>query len=200
MQKIIIGTTNQGKLRSVIELLKNKDIALKVEVLPEDLEEPEENGKNYAENALIKARFYSKKLGLPVISDDSGVEIKQLNNFPGMHAKRYAMELGGYQEAFKDLKNKLKNYPKPHKARFVTCLAYVDYKNEIEISETGEMCGSIKLPPKGKDGFGYTPIFYINNYTKAVAEMQVDEYKNDCQRAKALHKLLDRLLSLSIIK
>ena len=117
--EMILATNNKHKLLEVREILSpHKIIVYGLGDLASKLENVEENGKNYAENALIKAKAVQKLTSMPIIADDSGLEIKALNNEPGLHSARYASSLGGHDNAIKEILKRLEN-AKDRSARFV---------------------------------------------------------------------------------
>ena len=189
--KLLVGTNNRGKLREIKDLLPKK---LQI-YSPYDLKikSPIENGKSFKENSLIKAKYFSKKSKMPCLSDDSGLEIDILNGDPGIYSARWGGKSGNFQIAmnkvFKKLNKKDKNWKiKKIKARFICSLTI--YVSEKEIaSSVGKIEGYISPNMRGKNGFGYDPIFIPNGKKITFGEMKsIQKYKID-HRFKAFKKI-----------
>ena len=188
---LIIGTNNPGKLREIKDLLPNK---LKI-YSPNRLKikSPKENGKTFKENSLIKAKFFSNKAKMICLADDSGLEIDTLDKKPGIFSSRWAGPKGNFNTAikkvFKKLSNKDKNWKnKKIKARFVCSLSiyWPDGKN---ISRNGKVEGFISSKKKGKNGFGYDPIFVPFKRRLTFAEMTNKEKFRIDHRFRAYKKI-----------
>ncbi len=191
IKKILIGTNNKGKLKEIRSLLpKNVKI---FSTLDFNLQSPNEYGKTFEENSLIKSRYFSKKSKLICLADDSGLEIDFLNKKPGIHSARWGGKSSDFTKAIKkvyrELSKKDKNWKnKIIKARFI-CALSIFYLNKKITCQTGKVEGRISLEPKGKNGFGYDPIFIPNKSKKTFAEMQpLKKYKID-HRYKAFKKI-----------
>ena len=189
--KLLIGTNNKGKLKEIRDLLpKNLDI-----YSPSNfkIKSPIENGKNFEENSLIKAKYFSKKLKMICLSDDSGLEIDILEKNPGIYSARWAGKKGNFIKAmnrvFKELDKKDKNWKnKKIKARFVCALTIYGLNKKI-IKSIGRVEGHISTSFKGKNGFGYDPIFIPRGKKITFAEMEpLQKYKID-HRFKAFKKI-----------
>lgn len=182
--KILIASTNKDKISEIKKILNNPNYEF---ITLGDLNENYEvieNGKNYKENSLLKANYFYTKYHLPVIADDSGIEIKYLNNEPGINSHRYSGK--GYLENNKLVLKKLKN-TKNRKARFVTTICLL-FDDKIKFFN-GKLKGNISTEINGKTGFGYDSIFIPNKYKNTLAELG-DEIKNKISsRSKALEKL-----------
>ena len=159
--KLLIGTNNRGKLKEIKSLLPKK---IKIHSTSEfNLKSPVENGKTFKENSLIKSKYFSKKTGLICLADDSGLEIDFLNKNPGIYSARWGGKYGDFVKAIKrvyrELNKKDKNWKnKKIKARFV-CALSISYLNKKIACVLGKVEGYISHEPKGKNGFGYDPIF-----------------------------------------
>jgi len=188
---LVIGTNNPGKLREIKDLLPNK---LKI-YSPNKLKikSPKENGKTFKENSLIKAKFFSNKAKMICLADDSGLEIDILDKKPGIFSSRWAGSKGNFNTAikkvFKELSNKDKNWKnKKIKARFICSLSiyWPDGKN---ISRNGKVEGFISSKKKGKNGFGYDPIFIPIKRKMTFAQMSPsNKFKID-HRSRAFKKI-----------
>ena len=189
--KLLIGTNNKGKLREIKSLLP-KNIKI-YSTSKFNLKSPVENGKTFKENSLIKSKYFSKKSGLICLADDSGLEIDFLDKNPGIYSARWGGRLGDFNKAIKkvyrELKKKDKNWKnKKIKARFI-CALSISYLNKKIVCVSGKVEGQISHNPKGKNGFGYDPIFIPNNKNKTFSEMKPSQkYKID-HRFKAFKKI-----------
>ena len=191
IKKLLIGTNNKGKLSEIKALLpKNIKIYSTSEF---NLKSPIENGKTFKENSLIKSRYFSKKTGLICLADDSGLEIDFLDKNPGIYSARWGGKHGDFNKAIKkvyrELNKKDKNWKKKKiKARFVCALSLSYLEKKIACVQ-GIVEGKISEQPKGKNGFGYDPIFIPKNKTKTFGEMKpLQKYKLD-HRSDAFKKL-----------
>jgi|TARA_B100001063_G_scaffold242845_1_gene272320 XTP/dITP diphosphohydrolase len=189
--KLLVGTNNKGKLKEIRDLLPK---SLEVySPLNFKIKSPPENGKTFEENSFIKARYFSKKSKMTSLSDDSGLEIDSLNGKPGIYSARWGGKKGDFNKAmirvFKELDKKDKNWKKKKiKARFVCALTVYDLDKKL-ISSVGKIEGFISPSMKGKNGFGYDPIFIPKNKKITFGEMKASEkYKID-HRSKAFKKI-----------
>ena len=191
IKKIIIGTNNTGKYKEICDLLPHK--VQKYYPKKFNLLTPDETGKTFRENSLIKASYFSKKTNLICLADDSGLEIDILNKRPGIYSARWAGPNSDFKKAinkvYKELDKKDKDWKnKKIKARFV-CALSISYLNKKIACVIGKVEGSISYKPKGKNGFGYDPIFFPNNVNKTFGEMQPSKkYKLD-HRFNAFKKI-----------
>ena len=191
ISKILIGTNNQGKLREITSLLPKN---LKVFSTKDfNLESPRETGKTFKSNALIKAKYFSKKTNLICLSDDSGLEIDVLKKKPGIYSARWGGKNSDFNKAmqrvYKELDKKDKEWRKKKiSARFI-CALVIYWPNRKKIYSIGKVSGKISKTKKGKNGFGYDPIFIPNGHKRTFAEMSKSyKYKID-HRAKAFKKI-----------
>ena len=191
ISKILIGTNNRGKLREIANLLPKK-----VEVFSTkdfNLKSPNETGKTFKSNALIKAKYFSKKTNLICLSDDSGLEIDVLKKKPGIYSARWGGKKSDFNKAmqrvYKELDKKDKEWrTKKVSARFI-CALVIYWPNRKKIYSLGKVSGKISKTKKGKNGFGYDPIFIPNGHKRTFAEMSKSyKYKID-HRAKAFKKI-----------
>jgi len=185
--KIIFATGNNGKVIEVKKLFENtnyeiislKDIGDNTEIV--------EDADTFEGNALIKAKTVYKEYKIPVIADDSGLMVKQLNGDPGVFSARYAGENCTYEDNNNKLLAELKNLPEPHLAKFVCAAVYYDGKNTHSVF--GEFNGEIIKEKKGDKGFGYDPVFRPQGFDLTLAEMDVEEKNKISHRAIAFEKL-----------
>jgi len=188
---LIVGTNNRGKLREIKDLLPKN---LKIYSLRDlKLKSPKENGKSFKENSLIKARFFSKKTKMTCLADDSGLEINVLNKKPGIFSSRWAGAKGNFNTAIKKVFNELskkdKNWKsKKIKARFI-CVLSIYWPDGKNFSGTGKIEGFISSKKKGKNGFGYDPIFIPDKRKITFAQMLPKEKFKIDHRSKAYRKI-----------
>ena len=155
MKKILVGTHNKGKFKEIAYLLPKK--YKKISPLKLQIKSPKETGKSFKSNARLKVKFFSKFVDYRVISDDSGLCIKALNNRPGIFSARLAKKHGSFFKAMKVILKNLKN-KKNRNATFVCSLSYKDEIGKITTVQ-GNLKGTISNKIIGKKGFGYDPIF-----------------------------------------
>ncbi len=186
---ILIATNNKGKLKELKDHLKNFNI-ISLKNINKKIEEPEENGKTFEENSLIKARYYAQKTGYLTIADDSGLCVNALNDRPGVFSSRYAQ--GDYKNAHQKLLEELKN-KKDRSAYLQSTVTLYNPKNNQYEQFEGRCEGNILDKPRGTGGFGYDPIFIPENLGKSFGECSLkDKYKYD-HRKKAVDKLMGYL-------
>ena len=189
--KILIGTNNKGKLKEIRDLLPKTIKTCSTEDFK--LKSPAENGKSFKSNSLLKSKYFSKKTKLICIADDSGLEIDCLDKKPGIFSARWAGAKGDFKKAIKrvysELNKKDKHWKKKKiKARFV-CALSICYFDRVIASVIGKIEGSISTNPRGKNGFGYDPIFIPKNKKKTFGEMKSsNKYKID-HRSIAFKKI-----------
>ena len=191
INKILIGTNNKGKLREIKSLLP-KNIKI-YSTSRFNLKSPVENGKTFEENSLIKSKYFSKKTGLICLADDSGLEIDFLGKSPGIYSARWGGRNGDFNKAirrvYRELKKKDKNWRnKKIKARFI-CALSISYLNKKIACVLGKVEGHISEKPKGKNGFGYDPIFIPDRKKLTFGEMKYSEKNKIDHRYKAFKKI-----------
>ena len=180
MKKILIGTHNKGKFKEIAYLISKK--YKKISPIPLKIKSPKETGKTFLSNSKLKAQFFSKFVDYPVISDDSGICIKALNNMPGIYSARLAKKHGGFFKAMKFILKKLEK-KKNRTATFVCSLSFKDTSNKITSVE-GKINGKISNRILGKKGFGYDPIFIPNNEKITFGQM------NKLKKIKIDHRFI----------
>lgn len=189
--KILLATSNKHKLKEVRDILSKYDI----EILGmDDLSIPSidviEDGKNYYENALIKASSLIPYTSLPIMADDTGLEILSLDNKPGLYTARFMEQFSSREETFKEIFSLLEN--KNRESRFICDIVLVNLKEE-PLEFVGICEGKISTQISGDDGFGYDPIFIVKEKQKTFAEMTEKEKNAVSHRGKALTKLANYL-------
>ena len=192
MKKILIGTHNKGKFKEIAHLVSRK--YKKISPLSLNIKSPKETGKSFIANSKLKVRFFSKFVNYPVLSDDSGICIKALNNKPGIYSARLAKKYGNFYNAMKFILKKLKN-KKDRTATFVCSLSYKTNNQKI-VTVQGKLKGKISSGMKGKNGFGYDPIFIPSNKKITFGQMsKVKKIKMD-HRFLAFQKLKKKIKTL----
>jgi len=195
VKKIIFGSGNKGKIKEVKHLFEGTDIGIVSLFELGNIPEIEENADTFEGNAKLKAETIFNIYKLPVIADDSGLVVEQLGGQPGIYSARYAGENATYADNNKKLLDELKNFSKPRKAKFVCSAVYYDGKNFI--SAFGEFKGEIIDEFRGKNGFGFDPLFLPENSNLTLAEMSKEEKNKISHRAKAFEILKKKLLSIT---
>jgi len=190
--KILIGSNNIGKIKEYRNLLGPRFNLISLHELDLELD-VEETGRTYAENALIKLNALKDKSNIPILTDDSGLEVRALGDKPGIFSARYsgknATDKSNVDKLIKELSNS-----SDFSAKFVCTIAFFDPKNKLsEVVCTGECKGDIILERRGNSGFGYDPIFYIKELDKTFAELSEDEKNLISHRAIAVKELLKRI-------
>jgi len=196
--KLIFATGNKGKLKEVQKIFADTEFEIVSLYDLGDVPEIEENGITYAENALIKAKVIFGIHKMPVIADDSGLSVEQLNGEPGVYSARYAGENCTYDDNNKKLIKELEKFDKPHLAKFICSAVFYDGKNII--TSLGEFHGEIISEFKGEHGFGYDPIFVPKNSKRTLAEYSSQEKNKVSHRAIAFEKLKAKLLQFNLDK
>ncbi len=189
--KIIIATQNPHKVEEIKEIAKlynGEDI----EFLPIDKSlnfDPIEDGETFEANSLIKAKEANRLTGEYTLADDSGLCVEALNGAPGIHSARYAETP---QKRIDKLLDAIKTTPN-RKAKFVCALTLVNPKGEVEFTTRGECNGEIAQTQSGTHGFGYDPVFVVENSGKTMADMSEEDKNRISHRSRAIQKLLEYL-------
>ena len=189
--KLVLASKNKKKLEEMRQILS----ALGVEVISEadagvDVD-VEETGTTFAENAALKARAVCKASGLPAIADDSGLCVDALNGAPGVYSARYGGEglddVGRYKLLLDNMRGMT-----DRRGGFVSAICCA-FPNGDEITAQGECRGTLAYAPKGENGFGYDPIFFIPEKKKTFAELTAQEKHEISHRGKALREFKEKL-------
>ena len=194
MLKLLLASNNPGKLREMHALLGDLPLLL---VTPQQIGihlEVVEDGNTYAENASRKALAFTRTSGLPTLADDSGLEVEALHGEPGLHSARYLVRAGATdadRRAY--LLEKLKGIPQPWRARFCCTVALADLSGKVYFAE-GSCAGEIIPQERGQDGFGYDPIFLLNEMDRTMAELTMPEKNRLSHRAHAILAALPLLM------
>jgi len=203
-RKILVATNNPGKFAEISDLLQKINV---VAIKPSaSIVEPEETGKSFAENSLLKAKYYAEKTSLPALADDSGLCIEALNGAPGIYSARFALDNLGkknFPYAFEKILTALKESgtnPCDSKAYFICNLTIFDTQTNFSKSFEGRIDGTLTFPPRGNKGFGYDPIFIKNGMDKTFGEISAIEKDAISHRAEAFKKLVDYFANLECSK
>ena len=189
MKKILIGTHNQGKFKEISSLISKKYRKISPNKLK--LKSPKETGKTFVSNSKLKAEYFSNYVDYPVVSDDSGLCIRSLNNQPGVFSARLANKYGSFYKAMKYLLKRLKN--KKNRSAFFVCSLSFKPKKGRTVSVLGKVEGTISNKIIGNRGFGYDPIFIPKNHKKTFGQMiKLKKVKID-HRYMAFKKLKKKL-------
>ncbi|RLA08208.1 MAG: non-canonical purine NTP pyrophosphatase, RdgB/HAM1 family [Gammaproteobacteria bacterium] len=197
IKKIILSSSNPGKLKEFKQLFKT----INIDIIPQsqmNIKDVPETGLTFIENALIKARNACKVGGMSAIADDSGIEVDALNGDPGIYSARYGGTNTTDDKNNQKLIENLKNIPSDGRtARYQCALVFMKHDKDpspIIIQESWE--GIINLTPRGTNGFGYDPYFYLPTYKKTAAEISPTEKNKISHRGKALKKLMQKFAEL----
>ena len=189
--ELLVATNNAHKLKEIRQILSPHHITVYgMKDLNIDIGEVVEDGKNYYENALIKANALKSVTKMPIIADDSGLEILSLNNMPGLYSARFASECGGHTQAINKILKDLEN--KDRTARFICDIVLVNVEDKPLLFE-GIVPGKIGMKVEGESGFGYDPIFICDELNKSYALLTEEEKNRVSHRGKALKKLITYL-------
>lgn len=193
MNKIILATSNLGKIREIQPILKNNGFI----VIPQmelGISDIEETGLSFVENALIKARHAAKITNLPTIADDSGLEVVALDGKPGIYSARYAGKAASSKQNIEKLLTEMSG-KNDRKAFFRCAMVYLrnaDDASPIICQSTWE--GSVLFEPQGTEGFSYDPIFYVTTHHCSSAQLNIHEKNIISHRGKALSEMIKLLL------
>ena len=191
ISKLLIGTNNKGKYKEIRDLLPKH--ILTYSTFDFKLKSPREDGLTFIENSIIKSKYFSKKTKLICLADDSGLEVDLLDKKPGIYSARWGGKNSDFKKAivrvYKELSKKDKNWrQKKVRARFI-CALSICYLDKKIASVFGKVEGYISAEPRGKNGFGYDPIFIPKNKRKTFGEMNLlQKYKID-HRSNAFKKI-----------
>lgn len=193
MAKIIFATGNEHKMTEIREILAGlgaEILSMKEAGISADAEE---NGATFEENAVIKAKAAARETNAIVLADDSGLEIDYLNKEPGVYSARYMGEDTSYEIKNQALLDRLKGVPKEKRtARFVCAIAAVFPDGETVVKR-GTIEGYIGEKPAGENGFGYDPIFYVDEYHCSTAELSMEQKNAMSHRGNALRAIRGEL-------
>ena len=190
--RFVLASGNPGKLREINQLLSG----LHITAIPQtefDVSDVEETGLTFVENAIIKARNAAQHTGLAALADDSGIEVDALNGQPGIYSARYAGKGATDQDNLDKLLEALKDTSEQDRsARFQCVMVYMRHANDpTPIICQGTWEGSILHAPRGENGFGYDPVFFVPTHQCSAAELDSETKNKLSHRGQALTKLLN---------
>ncbi|WP_040727472.1 RdgB/HAM1 family non-canonical purine NTP pyrophosphatase [Thiomicrorhabdus sp. Kp2] len=197
-QTVVLATGNAGKLREMSDILQPYGWQVK----PQSeffSSEAEETGLTFIENAILKARYASQQTGLPAIADDSGIEVSALKGRPGIYSARYSQDLHGEntndETNLQKLLEELAGLPSEQRqASYYCAMVYVEHENDpTPIIGLGRWYGEILTEKRGDGGFGYDPIFWVEEFAKTAAELPKAQKNQVSHRAQALNGLVMQL-------
>ena len=195
MKKFVLASNNKGKLREFNDMFAN----MSINVLPQsefNIEEVEETGLSFVENAILKARNAALHSGLPAIADDSGIEVDALQGAPGIYSARFAGVGASDTDNLKKLLKELQGVPTAERsARFQCLLVYMRHAHDpTPVICQGTWEGVILEAPQGENGFGYDPVFFVPEKNCSSAELNADVKNSMSHRGKALQLLSKQLV------
>lgn len=198
LNQVVLATGNAGKIMEMTDILQPYGW----QVMPQAQffnSEVEETGLTFIENAILKARYASEQTGLPAIADDSGIEVTTLKGRPGIYSSRYSQDLYGDeandQTNLQKILDELKEIPKgKRQASYYCAMVYVEHANDpVPIIGLGRWYGAILEAPRGEGGFGYDPIFWVEELNKTAAELPKEQKNRMSHRGQALNSLVMQL-------
>ncbi len=193
MKRLVLATSNAGKLAEIRRVLETQPF----EIVPQsafDVPDVAETGLSFVENALIKARHASRHTSLPAMADDSGLEVTSLDGAPGIRSARYASEDASDAENVAKLLSELDQGERSRDARFVCVIALVRHADDpAPVLCEGHWHGVIAESPKGENGFGYDPVFFVRELGRTAAELAAEEKNRISHRGRALAQLAAQL-------
>ena len=191
---LVLATNNQGKLRELTEILQPLNYNVRSQA-DWQVSDAEENGLTFVENALIKARHASKITGQPCIADDSGLVVDALDGAPGIYSARYAGQHGDDDANIQHLLSQMHGLQgEQRRAKFVCCLVYLRHADDpLPVICLGQWAGQILTEPQGEGGFGYDPVFFVEQFGCTAAQMDKADKNRVSHRGQALQALLSQL-------
>ncbi|WP_133128488.1 RdgB/HAM1 family non-canonical purine NTP pyrophosphatase [Legionella nagasakiensis] len=197
MKELILATSNPGKIAEFQALLSS------IQCIPQsslNIPEANETGLSFIENAIIKAQHASRLGNKPALADDSGLVVDALHGEPGIYSARFAGPKATSHDNTALLLTRMADIPDDQRAAYFYCaIALVRHAHDpIPLIATGQLSGTIARAPKGQHGFGYDPVFFLNEYDCTIAELSVKIKNEISHRALALHQLLVQMRDSSL--
>jgi XTP/dITP diphosphohydrolase len=194
VDKVVLASGNKGKVKELARMLSG----LGIEVLPQsefEVTEVAETGSTFVENAIIKARHAAKQTGLPAIADDSGLAVHTLGGAPGVYSARYSGDQATDKSNIIKLLDAMADIPKDKRqAKFLCVLVFMRHADDpTPIICQGEWLGEIATEQQGENGFGYDPVFWVEDHDCSSAQLSPDQKNALSHRGKALKLLLTQL-------
>lgn len=191
-QYLIIATNNLGKAEEFREMFEQRNITIKTLRDFPELPEVEETGDTFRENALLKAETISQKLNMMVLADDSGLKVDALDGAPGIYSARFAGEEKSDASNNAKLLQELAGLPPEERTAQFHCTLALAAPGKESLVVEGEVKGQILGVPRGENGFGYDPLFYVPELDKTMAELSKEEKNKRSHRSAALKKLEEK--------
>ncbi len=194
MRELLIATSNKGKLSEMLAMLKGVPFTILTLSDVDGGAEVEETGETLEENAILKAKAYGTRMGKLTIAEDTGLEVDFLNGGPGVRTARYAE--GSDDDRNQKLLRELRDVPEEKRgARFRTVAAIYDPETDVLRTAEGSCVGRIVNEPKGEKGFGFAPIFFVDELGKRMAEVDIETRTAISHRGIALTKIRQILMN-----
>ena len=190
-KEILIATRNQGKAKEFEEMFQAEGYSIKTLLDYPEIEDVEETGTTFEENARLKAETISKLVNSIVLADDSGLKVDALGGRPGVYSARYAGENKSDAANNAKLLHELYDVPKEKRTAQFHCTLVLAAPNKESLVVTGELAGEIGTIPRGENGFGYDPLFYVPKFDKTVAELTSEEKNKISHRGEAIKLLVN---------
>jgi len=198
IEKLLLATNNKGKAREYKSLLRGISCEIVTPAEQDITTEVDEVGSSFEENARLKATTLAAESGLLTLADDSGLEVDALGGEPGVLSARYAGEAASDSDRLNYLLSRLKDVPGDKRsARFRCVIAIAAPDGKVELC-SGECSGFITTEPRGYNGFGYDPIFYVPELGKTMAELTPEEKNKISHRARAAAKAREVLMKRNL--
>jgi XTP/dITP diphosphohydrolase len=195
---LLLATTNAGKLREIRDVLHGLPFEVRALSDGPPIEEPEETGATFEDNARAKALYYARATGVLVVAEDSGLEIDALDRAPGVYSARFAADVAPtYPEKFAVIYRMLAQRGAPESTARFACALALARPGEILFEARGTIEGRITSPPRGGGGFGYDPIFFYPPFDCTLAEVPHEKKSSVSHRGQAFRKLRDYLESVA---
>ncbi len=196
--RILLATQNLGKVKELQELLTGEELEVISLADLEDWEEIEETGSTFAENAALKARVAAERTGLITIADDSGLEVDALNGAPGVNSARYAGTPKDDQKNNEKLLAELEGVAEEERTARFRCALVIALPSGEEYLTEGIVEGRILTEPRGREGFGYDPLFYLPDFGRTMAQLNLSQKNKISHRAQAFRNAIPMLKDLLV--
>jgi XTP/dITP diphosphohydrolase len=197
MRRLLLATTNRGKAAEYRDLLAGLDFEIVTLDEAGISVEAEENHNTFEGNARSKAEFYSALGGLLTLADDSGLEVDALGGEPGVRSSRYAGDNATDEDRVNFLLEKLRDVPGGIRGARFRCVIAIAGPGKETVTAEGACQGSIAFGPRGQNGFGYDPVFFVPEYGKTIAELPPEEKNHISHRGRAAVKARALLIELA---
>jgi XTP/dITP diphosphohydrolase len=194
IKRILIATTNKGKMEDIREIFKDLNLEILSFLVFDNYPKVIEDGDTFEANAIKKAKAAYDFFKMPVIADDSGLSVSQLNGAPGVISARYAGENATDEQNNNKLISELEKFPEPHLAKYICVAVYYNGTN-LKVVD-GDCKGRIIKQGRGSNGFGYDPYFIPDGYELTMGELSLQDKNKISHRLKAFKQLKEILKNL----